>query len=303
MNRFTTLLIFLFSSHLLLAQYQIGLVPRISPDRTTSQKIGFTEVEITYGSPAINNRQIWGELVAYDEVWRAGANNATTVYFSSDVVINETKVDSGKYALFIIPKANSAWTIILNNVSKQWGSFQYNKKEDALRLDVAPNKMFIHFENLTYSIRQVGFEHGSIVLNWGFIELNIPFKTNYLNKFEAEVEERAKKQPDYVKWVVYVQGADHLATTNSNGPLALLWINKAENIMNITTQWNDQFYPRDYVVGHLYWTKAKLLATSNKFNEAVDTANKLTSLKNKLFYNRKNKVEKIDELIKVWREE
>ena len=284
------------------AQYQMGLVPRVSPDKAVYQKIGFTEIEVKYGSPAIKSREIWGELVPYDHVWRAGANNATTVEISDDVLVSNTILDSGKYALFIIPRENDKWTVILNKTHKQWGAFKYDEKEDALRVDITPRKTSFQTENLTYSIRQLGYRYGSIILNWDLVELEIPFETNYLKKFELEVETKASNQADYLKWVVYLQGAEHLEQIGSITDLGLSWINQAEQIMNTATEWNKQFYPRDYVKGHLYWTKAKLLAKTEDYSEAKKYAQKLRNLENTLFFDRKNEAEGIDSLMKLWGE-
>lgn len=79
MNKYFSTLILLFISQIVFGQYQIGLIPRVSPDKAVYQKIGYTEVNVNYGSPTVRNRQIFGDLVPYDEVWRAGANNATTI--------------------------------------------------------------------------------------------------------------------------------------------------------------------------------------------------------------------------------
>ena len=299
MKKIISIFIFLFISQFTYGQYQIGLVPRVSPDRGVSQKIGYTEVNVNYGSPAVKNRPVWGELVPYDKVWRAGANNATTVEFGSDVLINNTPLDSGKYALFILPKENDTWTIIFNKVHKQWGAFRYKKEEDALRIQVSPKKTDSHTENLTYSIHQSGFIKGSIVLNWEYLEVEIPFKTNYLEQFVQEVESRADKQPGYIKWIVYLQGAEHLEEMHFNLELAESWINKAEGIMNSTTEWSDQFYPRDYIKGHLFWVKAKLLTHRENFKEAIDYTEKIKKLENPIFYDREQ--ETIDSLIDAWK--
>ena len=80
-------LLFLFLGDLANGQYQIGIIPRTSPDKSVSQKVGYTQIDINYGSPAVNNRIIWGELEPYNEVWRAGANDATTIEFDADVMI------------------------------------------------------------------------------------------------------------------------------------------------------------------------------------------------------------------------
>lgn len=300
--KYTSTLFLIFLTQILCAQYQIGLIPRVSPDKAVFQKIGYTEVEIKYGSPAIKNRSIWGDLVPYDKVWRAGANSATTVEFSDNIIIGNHQLDSGKYALFIIPKANDKWTVIFNKVHKQWGAFKYDESEDALRVKIVPRRRNYPTENLTYSIQQLGYQYGSLVLRWEYLEIAIPFETNYLEKFRQEVENRANQQEDYIKWIVYLQGAEHLHQIESEPDLALSWINQAEKIMSSTSEWNEQFYPRDYIKGHLFWTKAKLLAKANNFSEAQTYAQKIKSLENPIFYNREKETEEIDTLIGLWKE-
>lgn len=296
----STIVILLFITQMSFAQYQIGLVPRISPDRAVYQKVGYTEIEIKYGSPKVDNRQLWGDLIPYNKVWRAGANNATTVEISDAITINEMSLDSGKYALFILPKENDKWTVIFNKVHQQWGAFKYDEQEDALRTEVIPRKTLFPTENLTYSIQQLGYQYGSIVLNWDDLEIAIPFETNYLEKFAAAVETRASTQPDYLKWIVYLQGAAHLEELKHKTDLGLSWINQAEQIMEATEKWNEQFYPRDYVKGHLYWTKAKLLAQSERYQEATAYVQKMKSLDDLMFYNRKKEVEDIEQLVELW---
>lgn len=283
------------------AQYQIGLVPRLSPDRSVSQKIGFTEVAIKYGSPAVKNRQILGDLIAYDQVWRAGANDATTVAFSRPVKINDRTLDSGRYAFFLIPRAHKKWTAIFNKIDQQWGAFRYDQAEDALRIDLIPRRVNNHTENLTYSITQLGYEYGSIVLNWGTMEVELPFETNYTEAFKNDVETRVKQQPDYLKWVVYVQGAEHLETINSDLQLAKDWLQQAEQLMNSTTEWNKQFYPKDYIKGHLKWIKAKLAAKEGAFSEAVKLVEELKQLANPIYFQRKNEVEGINLALQDWK--
>jgi hypothetical protein len=265
------------------------------------QKIGYTEIEVRYGSPTVKNRTIWGELVSYGKVWRAGANNATTVEFSAAVIIGGQKLEKGKYAFFIIPKENDKWTAIFNKVSKQWGAFKYNEREDALRVEISPQITNYKTENLTYTISQTGFKYGSIALTWDYMKIEVPFETNYLSAFKQEIESRANQQPEYIKWLPYLQGAEHLQQIGDSLRLAKSWINQAEKIMNATTEWNKQFYPRQYVVGHLYWVKAKLLASDGSYKEAVKYINQLKGLENTLFYKRKNETEEIDKYLEAWK--
>lgn len=299
----TYLLVFLcFLIQTIYGQYQIGIIPRLSPDKMVYQKIGYTEIEMRYGSPSINNRQIWGHLVPYDKVWRAGANNATTIKFNNNVIINNQQLDSGKYSFFLIPKENDKWTVVFNKVSKQWGAFKYNKKEDALRFEISPKQTKFKTESLSYTINQTGFKYGSIILSWNFTEIDVPFETNYLTEFEKEIESRVNKQPEYIKWIPYIQGAEHLEQINDNIELAEKWITKAEKIMNSTHDWNDQFYPRQYVKGHLYWIKAKISAWGSDYIAAIEYVDKLKKLEDPTYYDKKNKKEGIDTFHNTWKE-
>ena len=191
------LLFILFSTTLTtFCQYRIGLVPRVSPDKYVYQKVGYTEVELTYGSPSVNSRLVWGNLAPYNKVWRAGANNATTVRFGLPVVIDGIALDSGIYALFVMPKKDDKWTVILSNKSNQWGSFRYDEADDALRTDIIPRRSNQYREELEYSIGQTGFQYGSIILAWEHLEIEIPFETNYLDEFKNAVIQSIEQYPE-----------------------------------------------------------------------------------------------------------
>lgn len=112
---------------------------RASPNAGVMQTIGTTMVHIMYGRPSVNDREIFGGLVPYDEVWRTGANEATTISFSSDVTIEGQPLAAGTYGLFTLPTADS-WTFVFNKVAEQWGAFNYDSAEDALRIEAAPSE-------------------------------------------------------------------------------------------------------------------------------------------------------------------
>ncbi len=283
------------------AQYQIGIVPRTSPDKKVYQKVGFTEIEIQYGSPAVKDRQIWGELVPYSKVWRAGANAATTIEFSSAVKIGGQNLDSGKYSFFIIPHEKGDWTIIFNKIHKQWGAFKYDKEQDILRFNIKPKKVKSNTENLSYTLQQKNFKEGSIFLNWEFMELEISFQTQYLTEFAKIIEARAELQPSNIRWIPYLQGAAHLEEIKDSLELALIWINKAEEIMDLNTDWNESFYPRVYIEGHLYWTKAKILAWNKNFKDAMKYVERLKNMEERSFYTKKNNSEGIDLHFSQWK--
>ena len=137
MNYLNKILLFFFVlSFTIIAQNN---PPRLSPKCYVGQTIGYTNVEIKYGSPGVKNRKIWGTLVPFNKVWRTGADEATTIEFANDVIIKNQKIPSGIYSMFTIPNEKE-WTIILNKVYEQWGAFKYNKNEDFFRFKVAPKQ-------------------------------------------------------------------------------------------------------------------------------------------------------------------
>lgn len=144
---------------------------RVSPKAEVMQTVGFTEVKIDYSRPGVKGRIIWGELVPYDKVWRAGANEATKFTFSTDVFINGKQLKAGSYSFFAIPGAEE-WTLIFNKVADQWGAFEYNEAEDALRIKVVPiDNDFVEW--LTYTITRTSDTTADIKLEWE--KLKIPF--------------------------------------------------------------------------------------------------------------------------------
>ena len=145
---------------------------RISPKAAVIQTVGFTEVRIDYSRPGVKKREIWGKLVPYDAVWRAGANEATKITFSTDVTVEGKMLKKGSYSFFAIPGKND-WTIIFNKVADQWGAFEYNESEDALRVKVKTEKA-IWQEWLSYTINKASDTSAVIRLEWE--KIKVPFK-------------------------------------------------------------------------------------------------------------------------------
>lgn len=142
-----------------------------SPAATATGKIGSTDVTVSYSSPGVKGRTIFGGLEAYGKVWRAGANEATTVEFSKDVKVEGKALPAGKYGFFVIPAASGPWTVIFNKVPNQWGAFKYDEKQDALRVMVTPRKSAALTERLVYEVKSPG-----LVLRWENVELPVAIK-------------------------------------------------------------------------------------------------------------------------------
>jgi hypothetical protein len=138
-----------------------------SPAAVATGKIGGADVTVNYSSPGVKGRKIFGGLEPYGKVWRAGANEATTVEFSKDVMVEGKPLAAGKYGFFVIP-AEGQWTVILNKVPNQWGAFKYDEKQDALRVMVTPRKAATLTERLMYEVTPKG-----LVLRWENVELPV----------------------------------------------------------------------------------------------------------------------------------
>lgn len=140
-------------------------LPEASPAATVEQTIGITQVKVVYHRPEVKGRTIWGQLVPYNEPWRAGANENTLVSFSSDVKVGGKPLRAGTYGLHMIPTQKD-WTIAFSNMTTAWGSFTYDPKEDAVRITVAPRTEATSEERLSYGFDDVTDSKGTLVLRW-----------------------------------------------------------------------------------------------------------------------------------------
>lgn len=128
-----------------------------SPPATATGKIKDANITIAYSSPSVKGRAIWGGLEAYNKVWRAGANEATTFETDKDITVQGKKLPAGKYSFFLIPKESGTWTAVFNKESKQWGAYKYQEGQDALRVDVKTKALPAKQETLVYKVNGNGF--------------------------------------------------------------------------------------------------------------------------------------------------
>lgn len=170
-------------------------LPRVSQHAVVTQTIGLTDVTITYSRPGVKGRVIFGGLVPYGQVWRTGANEATTISFSDDVTIDGKPLPKGTYSLHTIPGADE-WTLIFNTVANQWGSFSYDQKKDALRVNVKPQKTAFT-EWMTFDVPSVSTDAGTIELRWADVAVQFTVNANTTAKVLASAREAvAAAKPD-----------------------------------------------------------------------------------------------------------
>ena len=148
-------------------------LPEASPAATVGETIGITDVNITYHRPAVNKRKIWNGLVSYGAVWRTGANENTTISFSTPVKIEGQQLAAGTYGLHAIPTA-SQWTMIFSKFTGDWGSYSYDPAEDALRVTVTPQTMTESQERLVFTFDDLTPNSAVVSLRWE--KLRVPMK-------------------------------------------------------------------------------------------------------------------------------
>jgi hypothetical protein len=147
-------------------------LPRASQHALVTQRIGITDITVNYHRPLTNGRQIWGKVVPYGQVWRAGANENTAITFTDPVTIEGQPLDKGTYGLHMIP-GESQWTVIFSKDAKAWGSFSYKQEDDALRVTVKPQAAEFH-DALTYDFDEVKPDSTVVTMRWE--KVAVPFK-------------------------------------------------------------------------------------------------------------------------------
>lgn len=160
------------------AQTRDASAPRVSPNAHLGQTFGFTEIDVTYGRPAARERMLFGDagtdaLAPYGELWRAGANEATTITFSTDVTVEGQPLAAGTYSLFAIPGAD-AWTLVFNREAEQWGAMGHDPAQDALRVTVAPQQTPEFAEQMRFAVEGVTDDGATVLLEWG--DVRVPFE-------------------------------------------------------------------------------------------------------------------------------
>ncbi len=147
-------------------------IPRDSQRASVTQRVGITDITINYHRPLVKGRTIWGKVVPYGQVWRAGANENTTITFTDPVTIEGKTLEKGTYGLHMLPNQNE-WTVIFSRVNTAWGSFTYKEAEDALRVNVKPQSAEME-EALAYEIDQPTENSAVVTMRWE--KVAVPFK-------------------------------------------------------------------------------------------------------------------------------
>ena len=219
-----------------LAQPALTL-PQSSPKASISQTVGLTEMAIRYHRPAVNKRTVWGDLVPYDEVWRAGANENTTISFSTPVTVNGKPLPAGTYGLHMIPTRGD-WTVAFSTVNVAWGSFSYDEKEDALRVTVKPKAAEFQ-ERLSYSFDDPTDKSVTVAMHWEKVEVPFTVEVDTPSVVVASLRNELRGLPRF-GWQGWNGAAAYAMRNKVNLDEALTWVDRSismqENFTNLRTK-------------------------------------------------------------------
>lgn len=217
----------ILSSILLSASAQNLTVPEASQKAMIMQRIGLTDITITYHSPIASNRSIWGTLVPYNEVWRAGANENTVINFTSDVTINGKNLEAGSYGLHMIPTEKD-WTIIFSKNYTSWGSFFYKKDEDALRITVTP-KESSYQDWLSYTFTDLKPNSTTVLLTWEKLLIPFTVMVDVNNVVLENMRTELRGLPGF-SWQGYQQAAAFCLRNNISIEEGRKWVERSIGI-------------------------------------------------------------------------
>lgn len=179
--------------------------PQPSPSSTLKQRVGLTDIEISYSRPSAKDRVVYGGLVPYGQVWRTGANGRTTISFSTPVKLNGKEIPAGKYALFTIP-GESDWTVILNKDTTS-SPFSYKESDDVARISAPSANVVEDIETFTIFINEIRDDSARIDLVWEHTAVPISLTTDLVDtlapKIDAAMSAPGDRKPYYQAAMFY----------------------------------------------------------------------------------------------------
>ena len=239
-----------------LAQQTPPELPQASPAASVMQQVGLTKFTVTYSSPGVKGRTIWGEVVPYDELWRTGANLATQVEVTRDFTFGGVKVPAGTYALYTIP-GKTNWTVILNKNPNAGGTRGYDQKNDVARVTVTPTQIPAR-ERLAFLFANTTEDSSRLDLEWDTLRVSVPVTVDTEQQAMANIDKALGDA-----WRPHFASARYLLDSGGDLKTALGYIDTSIAIK--PTWWNN-------------WVKAQILAKQGKKTEAVAAAEQAQKL-------------------------
>jgi len=233
-------------------------LPQPSPKARVEQRVGLTDFAVDYSSPGVKARKIWGSLVPYDQLWRTGANAATTLKASRDFTFGGTAVPAGTYSVFTIP-GKKAWTVILNTNLTVAATRGYDEKNDVARISVTPESAPFR-ERLAFQFSDTTDEATRLDIDWEKLRVSVPITVATTAQARANIDKALDDA-----WRPHFLSARWLLDSNGDLTQALGYIDTSIGIKS--TWWNN-------------WVKAQILAKQGHTAEAVAAAEQAQALGN-----------------------
>ena len=189
------------------AQSALLTLPRSSQHSRTTQRIGITDITIDYHRPLVGGRKVFGGLLAYGQVWRAGANENTIIEFSDPVTIEGQPLAKGIYGLHMIP-GETSWVVIFSKNATSWGSFSYDKAEDALRVTVKPQTIE-NEEALTYDFDNPKPDSAVVTMRWEKVAVPFRVEVNTPEIVEQSLRNQLRGRVQF-EWAAWEEAANYL---------------------------------------------------------------------------------------------
>jgi hypothetical protein len=225
-------------------------LPRPSPFAKVVQTVGLTDITVDYSSPGVKGRKIWGAVVPYDQMWRAGANSATKLTFSRDVSFADKPVPAGTYSFFVIP-TKGAWTVILNKKPDQSGTGRdYKQADDLLRVQVTPKPAPFR-ERLAYAITDFTDDKATLELGWEKLRLAIPIAVQTSAQALANINSAVDGT-----WRAYANAARYMLENKKDYDAGMKYVDQS---LALKEDWYN------------VWIKAELQAAKGNYKDARAT--------------------------------
>jgi hypothetical protein len=235
-------------------------LPRASQHATIVQRIGITDITINYHRPLVNGRKVFGGLEPYGKVWRAGANENTTIEFSDAVTVEGKPLAKGVYGLHIVP-GEQEFTVVFSKNSTSWGSFTYDQAEDALRVTVKPQTSDMH-EALTYDFDDPKPNAVTITMRWEKIAVPFKVEVNTNDVVQASLKNQLRGRAKY-EWTGWDEGATYLLDNKLSAEDALKY---SDESIQVEERFENLI------------TKSRALDVLNRKDEAATARNKALAL-------------------------
>ena len=232
--------------------------PRVSPASEIEQMVGLTEIEVEYSRPSKRGRDIFGNVVPFGKIWRTGADNCTTISFSTDVVIDSQTIQSGKYSIFSIPSKES-WDVMLYSDTDLWGvPRDWDKDKIVFKSTYKTNQPNVNSidETFTISFSNITNNDADLTFSWDYVSVTVNIAVPTKKIVSENIKEVMSGSPspsDYYSAAVYYK------QENINLDTALEWINKAIDLFE-----NPRFYQLRQ--------QSLIMAANEKYSDAIAVA-------------------------------